>query len=70
MTIRLNPYLNFRNSARDAMEFYRSIFGGELTSSTFSEIDMPHEPDEDAKILHSMLVADNGLTLMAADVPN
>ncbi|MGI8679998.1 MAG: VOC family protein [Jatrophihabitans sp.] len=70
MTVRLNPYLNFRDSARPAMEFYRSVFGGELTVSTFAEIDMPKEPDEEGKILHSMLRTDDGFTLMGADVPN
>ena len=33
----LNPYLNFRDTARTAMEFYKSIFGGELTMNTFAE---------------------------------
>ena len=26
----LNPYLNFRGNAREAMEFYQSVLGGEL----------------------------------------
>ena len=38
MTSRLNPYLGFRDNAREAMEFYHSVFGGELTSSTFAEM--------------------------------
>ena len=37
MTIRLNPYLSFRDNAREAMEFYHSVFGGTLTSNTFAE---------------------------------
>ena len=35
MAVTLNPYLNWRGNARAAMEFYQSIFGGELTVSTF-----------------------------------
>ena len=70
MTTRLNPYLNFRDTAGQAMDFYQSVFGGELTHSTFAEIQMPAEPGEEGKILHSQLVTDNGLVLMAADVPN
>ncbi|MCY7397087.1 MAG: hypothetical protein LH468_13230 [Nocardioides sp.] len=37
MTARLNPYLNFRGEARVAMEFYQSVFGGDLTTSTFAD---------------------------------
>ena len=33
----LNPYLSFKNEAREAMEFYQSVFGGELMVNTFSE---------------------------------
>ena len=38
MTSKLNPYLGFRDNAREAMEFYHSVFGGELNVSTFGEI--------------------------------
>jgi PhnB protein len=37
MTVRLNPYLNFRDTAREALEFYHSVFGGELRMNTFKE---------------------------------
>ncbi len=67
---RLNPYVNFRGTARAAMDFYQSVFGGELTSSTFAEGGMPHDPAEADQIMHSMLETPAGLTLMAADVPS
>jgi PhnB protein len=70
MTTRLNPYLNFRDRTREAMEFYHSVFGGELTMSTFAEMHASEDPAEQDKIMHSQLVTDNGLTLMAADTPN
>jgi PhnB protein len=70
MTTRLNPYLNFRDTTRQAMEFYRSVFGGELTVSTFAELQGSDDPAEQDKIMHSQLVTDQGLTLMAADLPN
>jgi PhnB protein len=70
MTTRLNPYLNFRDTARQAMQFYSSVFGGELTMSTFAELHASEDPAEQDKIMHSMLVTDHGLTLMAADTPN
>jgi PhnB protein len=70
MPVQLNPYLNFRDTARDAMDFYHSVFGGELTSSTFAEFHASDDPAEQDKIMHSQLVADSGLVLMAADTPN
>lgn len=70
MTVQLNPYLNFRDNAREAMDFYHAVFGGELTRSTFAEFHASDDPSEQDKIMHSMLVGENGLTLMAADTPN
>ena len=70
MSVLLNPYLSFRDNAREAMEFYRSVFGGELTLSTFGELQASDDPAEQNKIMHGMLQTDNGLTLMAADTPN
>lgn len=70
MATRLNPYLGFRDTAREAMEFYHSVFGGELTTSTFAEFQASEDPAERDKIMHSMLTTDGGLVLMAADTPN
>ena len=69
MTTRLNPYISFRDNAREAMDFYHSIFGGELTRSTFGDMHASEDPAEQEKIMHSMLVTD-GLALMAADTPS
>ena len=65
MTVRLNPYLNFRDTARAAMTCYREVFGGELAINTFKEFGMG---DSDG-VMHAMLEAPNGLVLMAADTP-
>jgi PhnB protein len=69
MTVRLNPYLSFRDDARAAMEHYRSIFGGELTLSTFGETGMSQDPADADKVLHAQLEAPNGLWLMGSDTP-
>ena len=66
----LNPYLNFRGEARDAMEFYRSVFGGELTVGTFAEFGMPVQPEEQDQVMHAQLTTPNGLTLMGSDTPS
>jgi len=70
VSTRLNPYLSFRDTARTAMEFYRSVFGGELTTSTFGEFHASDDPAEQDKIMHAQLETDGGLTLMASDTPN
>jgi len=70
MTTRLNPYISFRDNARDAINFYESVFGGQLTLSTFGEYQASEDPAEAEKVMHAMLVTPNGLTLMAADTPN
>jgi len=70
METKLNPYLSFKDNAREAMEFYKTVFGGKLTMSTFKEYHASQDPSEDEKIMHSMLEAENGITLMASDTPN
>lgn len=66
----LNPYLSFRDNAREAMEFYHSVFGGELTTSTFADFRASDDPAEQDKVMHSMLSTRDGLVLMASDTPN
>lgn len=66
----LNPYLSFRDNAREAMEFYQTVFGGELRMQTFGDFHASQDPAEDNKIMHAMLTADNGIVFMAADTPN
>jgi PhnB protein len=69
MPSRLNPYLSFNGQAREAMDFYRDIFGGELTTSTYAEGGMSQGADDADRIMHAQLDAPNGLTLMASDTP-
>ncbi len=69
MPTRLNPYLSFRDDAREAMDFYQSVFGGDVTRSTFGEFHASDDPAEQDKVMHSMLETPGGLTLMAADTP-
>jgi PhnB protein len=70
MTTHLNPYISFRDNAKQAMEFYQSVFGGELALSTFGEFHASDDPAEQDKIMHGMLTSPTGLVLMGADTPN
>jgi PhnB protein len=65
---RLNPYIAFTGDAKQAMEFYQSVFGGELTMSTFGEFGTP-DPAIADQIMHAMLETGAGYTLMASDTP-
>ena len=68
MASRLNPYISFAGNARQAMEFYQDVFGGELTLNTFGEYGAAGTPEAD-KIMHGKLETDSGFTLMGADTP-
>jgi PhnB protein len=70
VSAKLNPYLSFEDTARSAMEFYQSVFGGELTASTFGELQASVDPDEQDKIMHAQLETPSGFTLMASDTPS
>jgi len=67
MASRLNPYLNFQGNAREAIEFYQQVFGGELTLSTFGEYGMDG-PMAD-QVMHAQLETPAGYTLMVSDTP-
>jgi PhnB protein len=67
MTSRLNPYLAFPGTAREAMDFYKSVFGGTLTTNTFGDFGAPDASLAD-KIMHAQLETDAGYTLMASDL--
>jgi len=68
--ITLNPYLNFRGNAREAMEFYREVFGGTLNVSTFADYHASSDPSEDDLVMHADLGTPDGLRFMGADTPN
>lgn len=68
MASKLNPYVSFKDNAREALEYYKGVFGGELTLSTFGELGDPNAPEANL-IMHGQLESDNGFTLMGADTP-
>jgi PhnB protein len=65
MTAQLNPYLTFPGTAREAMTFYKDVFGGELTMNTFGEFGAEGEGNDG--IMHAQLEAPGGMVLMASD---
>ena len=67
-TLNLDPYLFFKGNAKEAMEFYKNVFGGELTIMTFGEAGadkMPGMEEMTDNVMHAML--DGDVRLMASD---
>lgn len=67
MTSHLNPYLSFNGDAREAMEFYRDVFGGTLEVNTFADFGSTDAYAD--QIMHSQLHTSHGLTFMGSDTP-
>src|SRR4051812_22615460 len=67
MASQLNPYLTFDGTARQAMEFYQSVFGGELKVNTFGEFGVPDPAMKDL-VMHANLDTPQGYRLMASDL--
>lgn len=71
MPARLNPYLTFQGNAREAMEFYRSVLGGELQLMTYADGGAADQyPGDGDRIMHGQLETDSGFALMGADAPS
>ncbi len=69
MTTRLNPYLSLGGNAREAMEFYASVFGGTLNVMTFADMGgMGMPEDQQDQVMHADLMVNDGVTLMGADM--
>ncbi len=63
--VQLVPYLNFPvGVTREAMTFYHSVFGGDLTISSFADFGMADMPAD--ATMHAELKTD-GFMIMASD---
>lgn len=69
MTVQTTTHLNFRGDARQALEFYQSVFGGNAVINTYADFGMPAElPDAD-KVVFGLVAAENGFRVMGYDIP-
>jgi PhnB protein len=69
MASRLNPYITLNGNAREALEFYREVLGGETNISTFAEYNASDDPAFADKVMHGQLETPSGFTLMVSDSP-
>ncbi|CAN5517394.1 VOC family protein [soil metagenome] len=70
MTVNAVTHLNFRGDARAALGFYQSVFGGDLTIFTNHDMGNDQIPAEAEQVMWGQVVAENGLRVMAYDVPS
>lgn len=68
MLSQLNPCITFDGNAREAMEFYREVFGGELEVGTAADFGSAESVGAD-KVMHARLDTPAGYTLMGWDYP-
>ncbi|WP_218220297.1 VOC family protein [Nesterenkonia sp. Act20] len=69
MSITTTTHLNFRGTARPALEFYRNIFGGHLTLATYADFGTPHDAPGADKVVFGQLESAEGFRVMAYDIP-
>jgi PhnB protein len=70
MAVNTVTHLNFRGNARQALEFYHSVFGGNLVIATYADFGAPKDTPDADKVVWGQVVADNGFQVMAYDVPS
>jgi PhnB protein len=70
MTVSVTNHLNFRGDARAALEFYHSVFGGEIAVVTYQDAQSVQDPAEAGQVMWGQVTAKNGFRVMAYDVPS
>ena len=68
--LNINAYLHFMGKTEEAMNFYKSILGGEFTNfGRFRDVPGAENmnPEDQKKIMHISLTTKNGTVIMATD---
>lgn len=69
MAIKTVVHLNFRGNARAALNFYRSVFGGDQVLVTYAEAHAVSDPAEAEQVMWGQVASSDGFHVMAYDVP-
>jgi PhnB protein len=70
MSINTVTHINLRGEAREALEFYRSVFGGNLVAVTYQDAHNAQDPEDAERIMWGEVVSEDGFHVMAYDVPS
>lgn len=68
MSVTTTAHINFRGDARKALEFYQSVFGGDLSIATYADIHAVEDPAQTDQVAFGRVAAPNGFAIMAYDV--
>lgn len=68
MSLTATPHINFDDRAREALSWYRTVFGGDLTLATYEDIHAVEQPDQADRIAFGVLATPSGLRIMGYDV--
>lgn len=69
MSVTTTTHLNFRGSARAALDFYGSVFGGRTVAVSYRDAGAVQSEAEADQVMWGEVVGDNGFHVMAYDVP-
>lgn len=69
MSVTTTPHLNFRGDARSALEFYHSVFGGQLLIITNADAHSSETTDDASQVKFGQVTSENGFQIMGFDVP-
>lgn len=70
MSINTVAHINLRGNARAALDFYRSVFGGDLAAVTYADAHNVQSPDEADQVMWGQVTSAEGFQIMAYDVPS
>lgn len=69
MSITTTTHLNFHGQAREALQFYADVFGGDVTVATYGDFGMPAEVPGSSNVVFGQVVSADGFRVMAYDIP-
>jgi PhnB protein len=69
MSITTTTHLNFRGDARAALEFYATVFGGQVTIATYGDFGMPKDAPGADNVVFGQVETQDGFRVMGYDIP-
>ncbi|WP_244932309.1 VOC family protein [Nocardioides sp. W7] len=69
MSITTVTHINLRGTAREALEFYQSVFGGEIAAVTYRDAHSVTDESEADQVMWGQVASADGFHVMAYDVP-
>ncbi|MFC9241795.1 VOC family protein [Streptomyces decoyicus] len=70
MSVTTTTHLNFRGAAREALDFYQSVFGGRVVAVTYKDVGNVQNENEADWVMWGEVAGDDGFHVMAYDVPS